>query len=897
MSGSLAVPHIDTKLHIPTTRSDLVDRPRLERKLDRCVEYRLLLVSAPAGFGKTTLIGEWSERSRWPVAWVSLDPGDNDPMRFWSYVVAALDKLETDIGANVLPKVQSPQPEPIEYIIPTLINTVVNVPDHLALVLDDYHCIESETIHTGLAYLLDYLPSNMHLIVATRIDPPWPLAQWRARGQLLELRASDLRFSPSETERLLNQVTKLNLPTEDVTGLQERTEGWVAGLQLAALAARASSEPSPLSPFQDFRGDHQYVVDYLATEVLQQQPGPIRDFLLQTAILDTLSGSLCDATTGQANGQAVLEQLHHQNLFITALNRRGQYRYHQLFADFLRDQLRRDPSHDPQTLHLRAADWYERHGDLDRAINHVLAAGHTAEAVHLIEETARTHMMRGEFATLRNWFQNLPDQVICNRPQFCLIYAWVLANSAQLDAAIRYLDQLELDPQAGEEERVLLGEAARVRARIAVIQGDTPQNIHYSKKALDLLPASAPVRGDVFLDLAFAHNSLQDSEAAEAAFLQAIELSQATGNPRATLMATYYLADLYRDHGRLRQAAQCCQQGLASSQQLDPPTTAVCWVHAAFGALLYEWNDLAAALDHLQKAVHLAQQSGEIKVLIYAPISLARTLQALGRSDEAPSPLERATRVAGQTCIPDLANLVDEARVRIWLRQGELDTAARWLQRRGLSLQNDPLSPAEVDLLARFQLARNQAASSSSQDDLARIVELLDAQVEADAALDRKRPLVEHLSLLALAYRGLGDDDRAMAKLAEAVALAEPMELVRTFVDCGAGLVDLLRELAAQARDSGYVARLLAAFRDDAAPEKTVDVPPLPASQPLIEPLRQREIEVLHYVAQGRSNQEIADEMVVAMSTVKWYLRNIYDKLDVHRRTQALAKARELNLL
>jgi LuxR family maltose regulon positive regulatory protein len=315
------------------------------------------------------------------------------------------------------------------------------------------------------------------------------------------------------------------------------------------------------------------------------------------------------------------------------------------------------------------------------------------------------------------------------------------------------------------------------------------------------------------------------------------------------------------------------------------------------GALLYEWNDLAAALDHLKKAVKLAQQSGEIKVLLYAPVSLAYTLRALGQPDEALAALDGAAQVAQQTCIRDLASLVDVARAKIWLRQGETDTAARWLQRCGLGLRNDGLSPAEVNLLAWFHVIQNQTARSPSHDDLGHVVALLEAQYETDAARDRTYPLVEHLSLLALAYRGLGDDDRAMAKLSEAVSLAEPMELVRTFVDCGSGMVGLLRELAARERGSSYVAKLLAAFRDDGAPQRRMDSPPLPASQPLIEPLRQREIEVLHYVAQGRSNREIADEMVVAVSTVKWYLRNIYDKLQVHRRTQALARARELNLL
>ncbi len=876
------------------TRSDLVDRPRLNQQLDRCVEHKLLLVSAPTGFGKTTLLSEWSQQSECPVAWVSLDDTDNDPMHFWSYVVAALDKLDDSVGENVLPLIHSSRPAATEYTIPTLINTVTSIPDDFTLVLDDYQCIESGAIHEALAYLLEYLPSNMHVILASRTEPPLPLAQWRARGQLMELRVPDLRFSVDETAHLFNQAMGLGLLPEDVLTLQERTEGWAAGLQLAALTVR---DQAGVGSLRDFHGDHQYIANYLASEVLQRQPDPIRDFMLQTSILCVLKGSLCDAVTGRTDSAAILERLHQGNLFITSLDCKGHYRYHQLFADFLRDQLARDPSFDPSVLHLRAADWYERHGGLNQAIDHTLDAGHTDEAVHLIERTARQHVMQGEFATLLGWFRALPDEAIHSRPDLCLVYAWVLANSGQSGAASETLDQLEAHLDGSDEAQTLLGEAATVRARIAVIQGNTAQNIHYSKKSLDLLPADNLMRGDVFLDLAFAHNDVQDFEASEPAFIKAIELSQPAGNLRTALMATYYLSEAYVNRGLFRQAVQRWQQGLAWCQQADPPSASACWAHAGFGALLYEWNDVTSAADHLQKALDLGRKSGEIKVLMYAPISLARVLQTQGQPDKALAVLDAGTEVARQTCIEILEQNIAAARMAVWLRQGELDTAERWLQHRGLSVWSDDLSYIYVTMLARFHLAQSRADQAPSSDELARAIELLEAQYDVDTAYGLTYVRAQHLTLLAMLYRAFDDDERAVEKLAEAVSLAEPMGLVRTFVDHGVGMAALLRDMTTKGHGSSYLAKLLDAFRDDAAPQKESDSPPPVASQPLIDPLRRREIEVLRHIDQGRSNKEIADEMVVAVSTVKWYLRNIYGKLQVNRRTQAVARARELNLL
>ena len=492
MALSLPFPYLTTKLHIPVTQPNLITRPRLFQRLNHCIGYRLLLVSAPAGSGKTTLLSQWSQQSEWPVVWVSLDASDNDPVHFWSYIVTALDKLAPNIGQHLLPLIHSPQPERTEFLMATLINLIASIPDHFVVVLDDYHWIEGEDIHTALAYMLDYLPSTMHLILASRTDPPLPLARWRARGQLMELRALDLRFSVEETEILLNQMIQLSLSRQEVVTLQERTEGWIAGLQLAALAIEEHREGQVIPWLLDFRGDDRYLVDYLASEVLYQQPESLRTFLVQTAILDTLNGPLCEAVTEQLNSQAILEQLHRRNLFIIALDRKGQYRYHPLFADFLRDQLQRDPAYEVPALHLRAATWYEQQDQLDQAIKHLLLAGRAAEASRLIGKTARQYLMRGEGITLLNWFKALPDQIIRRNPLFCLIYAWVLANSGQVEAALSYLDHLETKLNYSDDSHLLLGEAATVRARIGAIRGDLAQISHFSNKPWLCCPQRLP---------------------------------------------------------------------------------------------------------------------------------------------------------------------------------------------------------------------------------------------------------------------------------------------------------------------------------------------------------------------------------------------------------------------
>lgn len=896
MAVSLLFPHITTKLHIPAGRPQLITRPRLHQRLNNCVEHRLLLVSAPAGSGKTTLLSQWGQQSEWPVVWVSLDAGDNDPVHFWSYLGMALDKLAPHMARHLLPLIHSPQPECAEFLTAALVNLAARIPDHFVLILDDYHCIESEEIHTALAYLLDYLPPVMHLVLASRTDPPLPLARWRARGQLMELRAPDLRFSVDETEALLNRMIPVNLSRQAAAALQERTEGWAAGLQLAALAFQDNQQgQGQLIPAHlDIRGSDRYLVDYLASEVLHQQPEPLRTFLLQTAILDRLNPSLCEQVTRQTDSQALLEQLHRRNLFITALDRKGHYRYHHLFADFLRDQLQRDHAAELADLHLRAAAWYEQRDQLDPAISHLLAAGRVTEAGGLIQKTARQHLMRGEAATLLNWFKALPDQVIRSQPLFCLIYAWVLTNSGQVEAALPYLDHLGngLDRQ-DQEARLLLGEAATVRARIGAIRGDQAQIRQFSQQALALLPEDAALlRSNVFLDLAGIYRN-NDFEAAQTAYQEAINLGRTTGNLRIVMLGVYYLADLYLSLGQFQQAAQLYQQGLEWRRQIAPASALSCWIHAGLGALLYEWNELAEAVQHLRQALELAQQSGEVKVLMYARITLAQALQTQGQPDEAAATIQAAADIAQQSRMIELGRQVDLARLKLWLRQGQVDTAASWLRQHGLSLEDQPLFPQHLTMLAWLHLA--QPAS----DELARIIDLIKARSETASARRLALPRVQDLIILALAHHHLGQAGQAAETMALAISTAEPMGLIRTFADDpNPAVATLLAQIAARKGGSGYLSKLAALFEErPASAPPTASAPASPAGQPLIEPLNEREIEVLRHISAGLSNQEIADEMVLAVSTVKWYLRNIYDKLQVNRRTQALAKARELNLL
>lgn len=888
----LAFPHIATKFHTPPPPATLLKRPRLKQQLNQCIQKRLGLVSAPAGFGKTTLLSEWSHSGEWPIAWVSLDETDNDPIHFWSYIAVAFSKLDENIE-QFLPLLHSCNPD-ITFILTGLINAIANIADHFALVLDDYHLINCPDVHHTLAFFIDHLPAQGHIILSTRTPPPLPLARWRVQGHLLEIRADDLRFAENETETLLTQVLRHNLSPQDVSTLHSRTEGWAAGLHLASLLIENPRRAVP-ETLQSFSGDHRYIVDYLAAEVFQQQPEVIRNFLLQTAILDDLPAELCDAVIGQSDSRSILSQLEAHNLFIVPVDCSYRtYRYHHLFTDFLRNRLSQTPDFDSATLHRRAATWYETAGNIDRAIKHTLAAGQIDEATRLIEKITMSRLMRGELNTVRRWLEALPDEVVRQNPLFCICNAWISTHAGQTEQAEDYLKTVaQFDPAIAQS---WIGRMEVVRTRMAHVQGNVEQTAKHSEYALTHLAENDLVwRAEVIFDQTYTYQVLRQFEKSRQAYRQAISVSEKTGNTRAAMLARYYLGKMLMDMGEFQQAARNYQQGIAWCEKSNPPANAICWAYAGLGSLLYEWNRQGEAEAYQRKALKLAQQIGEVKVIVYAGQGLANTLFAQGKVEAAQAALDSAEAIARQSNIPALIDEVERTQIQLWLRQGKVEAAINWVQKQGRTLNYD--HPDDPGNNISIWVAIAQARSSPPPAD--NIITLVKERVKIAGTSGQKWIQIQELISLATIYRLQDELPTAFDVFREALRLAEPMALNRTFFDNGTPAAQLIRQAVATGSASEYVSELPASISTlNTISEIEITTSTFTETeQSLVEPLKQREVEVLQHIAIGRSNQEIANEMILAVSTVKWHLKNIYQKLQVSRRTQALAKAKELNLL
>jgi len=881
-------PLLRTKLYIPPARLDLVPRPRLTERLNEGMTRKLTLISAPAGFGKTTLLSEWVGGSEWPVAWVSLDEGDNDPARFLAYFIAALDTLQAGVGENALALLHSPQPPPIESVLTSLINAITTIPDDFVFVLDDHHVIEAQPIHHALAFLLDHLPPRMHLVIAGRADPRLLLARLRGRGQLSELREADLRFTPDETATFLNQVMGLNLSDEDVAALEARTEGWIAGLQMAALSMQGRKDAPGF--IAAFTGSHRYVLDYLIEEVFQQQPADVQDFLLKTSILNRFTAPLCDAVTERDNSREVLLALEQANLFIVPLDESRQwYRYHRLFGELLRQQLRTVEMQDlVPVLHKRASRWYETNGFLADAVHHALAAHDWERATTLILDVGESMLKRGEVVTLLGWFQALPEDVVRARPQLCLNYSWALILTGQLDAAESYLGQAEAaacgEPcRTTQDETALLGDIVAAQAYIARIRGDDCRTIELSQRALSLLPQTDPdARSIVALNLGIAHWSSGHLTEAEQALTEAEHAAQQSGNHYARLTALGFLGVVQAAQGRLHQAAELLQQAIRAGGQ--SPATAL--AHNELSALLYEWNDLEAAADHLQRGIELGQRSGNVEVQIGGYRTLARLKQAQGDASTALDTLQKAHQLARDSDVPPLMRARNAAcHFQIALAQDDVATGIRWAEQVTDDADASPFYPLLGLAPAHLLLAQDQREAAS---------EHLAACYEKAIRAGWQFGVVEVRVLQALAAP---TPTAALAFLADALALAQPEGYIRTFVDKGEPMAALLREAASQGIAPDYVAKLLAAFETEAQERRRPRKATAPPAQPLIEPLSERELEVLQLLVAGRTYHEIAQTLFVSVNTVKTHLKNIYGKLGVHNRREAATKAKELHLL
>jgi LuxR family maltose regulon positive regulatory protein len=908
-----------TKLFIPPIRPGLVPRPRLLEQLNACAYpgCKLILISAPAGFGKTTLVGEWVQamgRADPPmaIAWLSLDEGDSDPARFLAYFIAALNQaegIEAALGKGSLSMLQSPQPPPIEAVLTPLINEIATIPDRMIFVLDDYHVLESTLVDEVLTFLLEYLPPQIHLVIASREDPHLSLSRLRARGQMTELRAMDLRFTTSEAAEFLNQTMGLSLSSEDIAALETRTEGWIAGLQLAAISMQGHEDASHL--IKAFTGSHKLIQDFLIEEVLGQQSERIQKFLLQTSILDQLTGSICDALTHQSNSQSILESLERANLFIIPQDdERRCFRYHHLFADLLRLRLRQTQPEQLLVLHSQASKWYEKNGFADEAIAHALHAEDFERAVYLIEQHVDTIWAHGEYTKLRRWLVGLPDELVLSRPQLCIFQAWELFASGQLDAAERFLQAAELanDPntdQASETESQSQDQPSgssrlRVRGRAAAIQAwmdayrrhNIAGLIQHLRQALEYLPdQDSHWRGAVATTLGDVYAFSGDLPAAYQARLVAMKACEAAGNTYHFMYNSAKLALNLKAQGRLLQVQELCQQRVRFANESGMSQAAVVgWLLAIWGEGLAELNDLDRALDLVEKSIELTEHGGDVGMLGWSYLGLTRVLFARGDMAGAEKIVQKMNKKTQESIVPTwIMNLNAAWQSRIWLAQGKLDAAAQWVRERGLEPDKSPsyLNKYKYLTLARILIAQGQEEESTR---------LLQGMLEESEVGGDTTRAIEILILQALALHAGGDANRAMQVLERALTLAEPRGFYRIFVDEGPSMAPLLYQALDRGIAPDYANRLLQAFPIDEPQQVEPSVSQVSESG-YIEPLSEREIEVLQLIAEGLTNPEIAARLILSLYTVKSHTRNIYGKLDVNNRTQAVTKARTLGIL
>ena len=896
---------LQTKLHIPQIRSaELIPRPRLFEQLNDELCRQLTLVAAPAGSGKTTLVSDWLRQIDGSAAWLSLDQADNDLARFWTYLIAGLQTVQPGLGQMALAALQNlgfgnvDTVSLIENLLTNLINDIAALNGQLILVLDDYHLIETPEIHQSLNFLLTHLPASLQLVLITREDPPLPLARLRVKKQMIEIRTSDLQFTTEEATQFLNQVMGLDLSQSNIRALEQRTEGWAAGLQMAALSMQQA--PDAAAFVEAFAGDDRYVVDYLIIEVLGRQPEQVQTFLLQTSILGRFTASLCDALTEQANGRQVLSQLEKANLFLIALdNRREWYRYHHLFGDLLRYQLKDliGPEQVNQ-LHRRAAAWYAHHDLPDEAIYHYIAALNFDSAAVLIERVGLGLILRGQLRPVLNWLEALPADFVQTRAGLCLCHAWALTLTGQTAAVEPRLQAIEqaMPVATTAYDRDVRGQIHTIRAILVGRQGNVPLSIEYLRKALaDLAQDNHLVHSAAHLSLGYKYLALGQYALADQEFQIAQTEGRVAKAVYVVLVAMRHQADCYLAQGKLRRAAQLYQEaityGLAQNQGHPFPPAG--YSYAGLGQILYEHNDLSQAEQHLTQALELGRLMADKHIIRLALISLIWLKQVTGDSAAIPALWQEARTVLQQLDDRAYGAHLAAFQARLHLAQATLlpqphpsalPSAVSWAEIYQAS-QPDPTDYQEA--FAQTTLAWVELGQNKVDQALSRLTSLA-KMAEAGGHIDN---LIKILALQAQAYAAQDDLDAALDTLSRVLNLAAPEGYIRLFVDFGPPMKQLLQRAASHQIAPEYVSRLLSAFpTPPSAPHPS-------APSPLIEPLSERELQVLRLLANGLSNQEIADALIVSINTVRTHLRRIYAKLAVNNRTAAVSRAQELEIL
>lgn len=862
----MPLPLLATKTFVPRRRPQLVPRPRLRERLDQLDRYRLVLLCAPAGFGKTTLIADWIAGCGRPVAWLSLDEADADPSRFLAYLVAAVQTVVPQAGGGILAMLGAPQPPAPDAAMTSLVNDLAAASTPFILVLDDLHAVDSRAVDASIAFLVEHMPVSAHLVIATREDPDLPLARLRARDQLTEMRAADLRFTPSEAADFLNRAMGMDLSPGDVGALEARTEGWIAGLHLAAISIQGRDDVGAF--IRSFTGSNAFVMDFLIEEVLRRQPEAMQAFLVRTSILDRLSGPLCDAVLSApaGSGQETLEYLERANLFLTPLDsERGWYRYHRLFADLLRQQLSRRMAQDGSELHARASRWYEANGMELEAFRHAVAANDVPRAELLAEGNGRPLYFRGAMAPVLQWLESLAPAAMDARPSLWVAFAYALMMSGRPGGVEAKLRAAEAALKVPDQE--LQGRIAVLRAMVAAAgNGAGTVRAQVQRGTECLRPDDHAFR--TFGELARGYASMLEGDTAAAVrtFEEVMSMGQASGNSTLTVAGASSLGQVQESELKLHSAAATYRHILSIVG--DPSHVYNYEAHLGLGRIHYEWNELDAALQQAEQSAQLAPQI-ECMCPATSLLLLARIELALFDDSEATALLEKAAEAARMRGAPGAMAEVAAEKVTLLLHQGNVAEAARLTQEFDLPMSR-----------ARVHLAQGNPAA-------------------ALAVLDQRRAEVgctgpERLQLTvlqALAVSARGDKDKAVQLLGNALTLAEPGGFIRVFVDQGAPMAALLCETLAQGIKTARVERLLEAIQEASTRSSTS------SPRPFTEALSQREVEILRLIAQGLTNQEIAERLFLAVSTVKGHNQSIFGKLQVQRRTEAIARARELGLV
>ena len=895
---------LNTKLFVPSLRTNRVERPRLFDRMNSGLDKALILVSAPAGYGKTTLVSSWLQEIKIPSTWISLDESDNDPIRFLQYILSALHIVFPPLHADLLGVLQGAQPTTFEPLLNIIINEIAGRDTPFVLVLDDFHTIRAQPVLDMIAYLLGHIPPQMHLPLLSRTDPPLQFSHMRATNQMVDIRAEHLRFTRDEIASFLNEVSGLKLSFEEISAMEARTEGWIAGLQLAAVSMKGIDDVHNF--VTAFTGSHYYIMGYLTEEVLKRQPERIRLFLLQTSILGGMCAQLCEAVVDsvaieETNGQMMLDELERMNLFLIPLDdERRWFRYHQLFAEVLSRHLEDSYPQLPAELHRRASQWYEQNKLIPEAIQHSLTAGELDRAIRLIEQNGVLLLIRGEVITLLQWIQSI-EPYARTHPWIYIFKAWAFALTGNLDRVngmLQIAEELISALEETPEVKIMKGTIAAARAHQANVLGEAILAADFARQALEFLPdidlVSRSLRTVATSLLGDASSMSGYLEEARQAYLEAAAIGQAAGDINLTIVLNSNLANILVEQGSLRQAARIYSETLQLATRPDGQKAIITGrVYVELSQIYYEWNRLSEAIQFVHQSLALCKQWGNIDLQAVSYIMLARLEHIMRHPDGAQEAIQAAEQLAkNYDLAPRYATWVEANLARLWIAQGDLKKASDLVQKYGITTTGDFKPGDERDPKIRYLSEPGYLVylrlllRQGQYDDAIMLSQCLLRIAEASKRVGR---MIEVFALQALAFHGKKDAARAVEVLEKALSLAQPEGYIRVFLDEGEPMAKLLFQVKSQGSGRGYVPVLLSALGELPGTEA------LPA-QLLVEPLTLRELEVLKLIESGSTNQDIANRLVISIPTVKRHISNLYGKLGAKNRTQAVSLGRELGL-